>query len=196
MSKHEIALSVKHLSLDPDTAKRYLEKCYPGTRIIFSDDDVPCGLESYISVGVNLHNKVLFANKVEKLKLPTIHSYLSTDIAEVYLKHRYPGIQIRFSGLCCPDFPHPKRIPFISVAVDGTGCVISATMMDRALLHIKYLLLDANTIEKYLRKCYPDAQIRFSGLMYGPFPHPKRNPYISVGVDSIGTVISAYKIES
>jgi hypothetical protein len=198
MSDHDVTLSLGPLSLDVDTAKKYFERCFPGEDIIFSNNNISNNNisnepKSYISVGVSRVGTVLFANKINKLEIPN-KSYLSSDDAESYLRREYPGVQIRFCGLPCGEFPYPKRIPFIDVGLDGTGHVVFATMRDRVSLPVKSLLLDLNTAEKYLKKCYPDTQLRYSGLMFGPFPHQKRTPYIDVGVDGTGTVLFAKKI--
>ena len=195
-NRQEVLLDIKHLSLDLDTAKRYLKQCYPNLDIKLSEESSQIDLKQYISVGVSSNNKVLFANIVKKLNLPKSSSHLTSDIAETYLRQRYPASQIRFCGLSCPEFPYKKCVPFISVAIDGTGNVVSATSFDRIRLPIKPLLLNANTAEKYLKLCYPEHQVRLHGLMYGAFPYQERFPYISVYVDGSGVVLGADKIDS
>ena len=53
---------------------------------------------------------------------------LKDESIEEYLRKTYPGVQIRFCGLGCGEFPHPKRIPYISADIDGCGYLLGATM--------------------------------------------------------------------
>lgn len=48
--------------------------------------------------------------------------------AEGWIRKIYKGIQVRTCGLGCREFPHPKRIPYVSLALDGAGWVVGATM--------------------------------------------------------------------
>jgi hypothetical protein len=55
---------------------------------------------------------------------------LFTDVSrlEQYYRTKYPGIQIRMHGLMFGDFPHPKRIPYITLLVDGCGNAVGASL--------------------------------------------------------------------
>lgn len=188
MSCHDVKVSIGDLELDVDTAKTYLERCFPGEPIIFDDRNIDFPPKSYISVGVSKSGTVLFANKIDHLDLPDACIF-NSDYAVAYFKREYPGIQIRFHGISCPEFPYPKRIPFIDLGIDGGGMVVGATMRDRAALPIKSLLLDLKTAEKYLKKCYPTTQLRYSGLLFRPFT--VSCPYIDIGIDETGKVVFA-----
>ncbi len=59
----------------------------------------------------------------------TIPDDLNTvDKAEPYLRSKHPGIQIRLEGLMFGAFPHEKRIPYISLRVDGSGYIVGTTL--------------------------------------------------------------------
>ena len=73
-------------------------------------------MSSNYTINVNIRN----------LKIP--HQIKTVDELEAYYQIKYPKIQIRFSGLQYGKFPHIKRIPYISVCVDGSGIPISADL--------------------------------------------------------------------
>lgn len=63
---------------------------------------------------------------MRKLLIP--NNINTADAAETYFRNEYPGIQIRCSGLMYGDFPHDKRIPYISLHIDGCGYPVGATL--------------------------------------------------------------------
>lgn len=65
--------------------------------------------------------------KVYSKKLVVPNELLGhSDKFDELCRQTYPGIQIRYCGLQCGEFPHPKRIPYIQIALDGCGYIVGA----------------------------------------------------------------------
>lgn len=70
----------------------------------------------------NHHDQIYFQNLTIAPHLDTVTK------AEIYFRNQYPGIQIRCTGLGYSEFPHKKRIPYISLCLDDCGYPVAAIL--------------------------------------------------------------------